>query len=132
MLGETKTKGGEANESDESFITNALEATTSFPGCALLWKKFGSLLTLCLNFLQVQQCSHLTNEPVYIVDASVVTVRHSKEIKSPIIPVFMLFGLVPNGSKQLVDILAAAVNRCPSSYGGITRLKSASVSPTPV
>ena len=32
---------GKANESDEYIITNTPEATTSFPGCALLWKKFG-------------------------------------------------------------------------------------------
>ena len=36
----TKTTGGKANESDEYIITNTPEATTSFPGGALLWKKF--------------------------------------------------------------------------------------------
>ena len=34
-----KNHGRKANESDEYIIANTPEATTSFPGCALLWKK---------------------------------------------------------------------------------------------
>ena len=40
--GKTKTTGRKANESDEYIITNTPEATTSFPGGALLWKNFGA------------------------------------------------------------------------------------------
>ena len=40
--GKTKTTGGKANESDEYIITNTPEATTTFPGRALLRKKFGA------------------------------------------------------------------------------------------
>ena len=51
--GKTKTTGGKANESDEYIITNTPEATTSFPGCALLWKKFGA------HFDFASELSHL-------------------------------------------------------------------------
>ena len=37
-----KNHGGKANESDEYYLTNTPEATTTFPGHALLWKKFGA------------------------------------------------------------------------------------------
>ena len=33
--------GGKANESDALIITNTPKETTSFPGCALLWKSIG-------------------------------------------------------------------------------------------
>ena len=34
------TSQGKGNESNDYIITNTSEATTPFPGCALLWKKF--------------------------------------------------------------------------------------------
>ena len=56
--GKTKTTGRNSNESDEYIITNTPEAKTSFPGCALLWNRFGTHFALMSELSRIKSIQH--------------------------------------------------------------------------